>query len=56
MVIGLVLRAHVRNELLDAPGQPDIARVLRNVYRAVGRTSSAPPGHYTRTRDQFTVQ
>jgi flavin reductase (DIM6/NTAB) family NADH-FMN oxidoreductase RutF len=47
VVIGLVKRVHVRDELID----PDKLRIRTEHFRVIGRMAS--PNWYCRTRDRF---
>jgi flavin reductase (DIM6/NTAB) family NADH-FMN oxidoreductase RutF len=47
LIIGLVKRLHVRDELFD----PETSRIRTDLFHPVGRMAS--PGWYCRTRDRF---
>ena len=50
LIVGLVLRAHVREGLLD----PETLRLLPGAYQPIGRMQG--PHWYCRTRDQFEME
>lgn len=47
LVVGIVKRVHVRDELID----PDVLRIRTELFHSVGRMAS--PGWYCLTRDRF---